>query len=364
MRRAVELGEAVRRRTAPNPWVGCVLVRDGEIVGEGSTEPPGGRHAERVALEAAGDRARGATAYVTLEPCAHQGRTGPCVEPLIATGVAAVVIGVEDPDPNVSGAGVAQLRAHGIPVELGSCRDLVERSLAPYLHHRRTGRAYCVLKTAISLDGRTAAADGSSRWITGPEARADAHRLRAESQAVVVGSGTALADRPALTARDTEPPLHQPRRVLLDARGRVTAEGPLFDATLAPTLVITTDHAPAAARDAWTAAGAKVEVVGPGPAGQGVDLADVLRLLGHEGVLQALIEGGATVHGAFVAAGLANRMVAYIAPVLLGSGGRSALEWHGPESITDAMRATVIAVDLVGNDLRIELDLPMNPQPA
>jgi diaminohydroxyphosphoribosylaminopyrimidine deaminase/5-amino-6-(5-phosphoribosylamino)uracil reductase len=364
MRRAVELGESVRRRTAPNPWVGCVLVRGGEVVGEGATEPPGGRHAERVALDAAGDRAQGSTAYVTLEPCAHQGRTGPCVEPLVAAGVTAVVVAVEDPDPNVAGAGITRLRAHGVRVDVGGGRELVERSLAPYLHHRRTGRAYCVLKTAISIDGRTAAADGSSRWITGPEARADAHGLRAESQAVVVGSGTALADRPALTARDAEPPLHQPRRVLLDARGQVTADGPLFDASLAPTLVMTTDRAPAAAHDAWTAAGAKVEVVGPGPEGHGVDLRDVVRLLGHEGVLQALVEGGATVHGAFLNAQLANRLVAYIAPVLLGSGGRAAFEWHGPASITDANRATVISVDRVGNDLRVELDLSTSPRAA
>src|SRR5262245_28127304 len=161
MTRARELGTSVRRQTAPNPWVGCVLVRDGQVVGEGATEPPGGRHAERVALDAAGDRARGSTAYVTLEPCAHHGRTGPCVEPLVAAGVAEVALAVEDPDPHVAGAGVAHLRARGVSVEVGLCRELVERSLAPYLHHRRSGCTYCVLKTAISLDGRIAAADGS-----------------------------------------------------------------------------------------------------------------------------------------------------------------------------------------------------------
>src|SRR5215211_5822293 len=242
MARAVALAAGVRRRTAPNPWVGAVVARDGVVVGEGATEPPGGPHAEVVALRAAREAARGATVYVTLEPCVHHGRTPPCGDALIAAGVARVVVAAEDPDPRVAGEGIARLRAAGIDVTRGPRADAVVRQLAPYLHHRRTGRAFCLLKTATSVDGRTAAADGSSQWITGPIARADAHGLRADSQAIVVGAGTALADRPALTVRDIDPPVRvPPARVLLDARGRVPAAGPLFDTALAPTLVLTTD---------------------------------------------------------------------------------------------------------------------------
>ncbi|HSO94936.1 MAG TPA: bifunctional diaminohydroxyphosphoribosylaminopyrimidine deaminase/5-amino-6-(5-phosphoribosylamino)uracil reductase RibD, partial [Acidimicrobiia bacterium] len=295
MARAITLADRVRRRTPPNPWVGCVLLRDGDMVGEGATFPPGGAHAEVAALDTAGDRARGATAYVTLEPCAHQGRTGPCATALIDAGVARVVAAQEDPDPLVAGRGLDRLRAAGVDVEVGPGADAARRSLAPYLHHRRTGRAFAVAKVAVSVDGRTAAPDGTARWITGPAARHDAHELRADAQAVVVGAGTVRTDQPALTVRDVAvAPPHPPLRVVLDARGRVEATGPLFDATVAPTLVVTTPAAPPDRVDAWQAAGAKVEVVAPGPGG--VDLTQTLTVLGGHGVLQALVEGGATLH--------------------------------------------------------------------
>jgi diaminohydroxyphosphoribosylaminopyrimidine deaminase/5-amino-6-(5-phosphoribosylamino)uracil reductase len=357
MGRALELADAVRRTTAPNPWVGCVLVRDGEVVGEGSTAAPGGPHAEVSAVAAAGNRARGATAVVTLEPCSHTGRTGPCSDVLLDAGVARVVVALEDPDPQVRGAGIARLRDRGLAVDVGVGATEAEQSLAPYLHHRRTGRAYCVVKTATSIDGRTAAADGSSRWITGPEARADAHELRADSQAVVVGSGTALADRPTLTPRDvTVPVARPPLRVLLDARGRVPASGPLFDPALAPTLVLTTDAAPATIVDAWCAAGAKVESLPAGPGGAGVDLSAALALLGGHGVLQAMVEGGATVHGALVRAGLVDRVVAYVAPTVLGSGGRPMLAGDGPAGVGDAPRWRLLSARRLGDDVRVEYE--------
>ncbi|HZP27327.1 MAG TPA: bifunctional diaminohydroxyphosphoribosylaminopyrimidine deaminase/5-amino-6-(5-phosphoribosylamino)uracil reductase RibD [Acidimicrobiia bacterium] len=363
LRRAVALGALGRRRTAPNPWVGCVLVAaDGEtVVGEGTTEPPGSRHAEIVALAQAGDRARGGTAYVTLEPCAHHGRTPPCADALVVAGVARVVVALTDPDPLVAGRGVDDLRTRGLDVHLGPEEVAAEarRGLAPYLHHRRTGRALCLLKTAVSLDGRTAAADGSSRWITGEAARADAHGLRADSQAIVVGAGTALADRPALTARDASGPAVEraPLRVLLDGRGRVPADGPLFDVDLAPTLVVTTEHAPSTAVDAWRAAGAKVEVVAPDRGGDGVDLTAVLELLGRDGVLQALVEGGATVHGALLAAGLADRIVAYVGATALGPGGRPAFDHPGPATIADAPRFVLTEVTRLGGDVRLDYDV-------
>src|SRR5688572_24346004 len=199
MRQAIALAASVRGTTSPNPWVGCVL----STGHEGATQPPGGAHAEAAALAAAGAAARGAAVYTTLEPCSHHGRTPPCADALIAARVARVVVGLEDPDNNVRGRGIQRLRDAGIEVEVGVCADEIRAQLAPYLKHRETGRPWVVLKLAATMDGRTAAPDGSSRWITGDAARADAHRLRAESDAVIVGAGTVRADDPALTVRDS-----------------------------------------------------------------------------------------------------------------------------------------------------------------
>ncbi len=341
MAAAATLARSARLVTPPNPWVGCVVVHDGEIVGRGGTGPyPGGAHAEVAALRDAGARAAGATAYITLEPCNHFGKTPPCTEALIAAGVARVVVALEDPDRQVRGTGIARLRDAGIDVTVGVGANALQATLAPYLHQRATGRAFALLKTAMSIDGRTAAADGSSQWITGSEARADAHRIRAESQAVVVGPGTACADRPRLTVRDHDGLIErQPLRVLLDAHGRVAAEGPLFDQHLAPTLVVTTESAPPPAVDAWQAAGAKVEVLAPGAQGRGVDLEGLLTLLARShGVLQAMIEGGGRLHGAFVDEHLADRLVAYVAPVLLGERGHPVIGFPGPDTLADATR--------------------------
>jgi diaminohydroxyphosphoribosylaminopyrimidine deaminase/5-amino-6-(5-phosphoribosylamino)uracil reductase len=356
MRRALTLAGTARRRSAPNPWVGCVLARGGEIVGEGATEMPGAAHAEVAALRAAGDRARGATAYATLEPCAHHGRTPPCVDALVEAGVTRVVVALEDPDPLVSGSGVVGLRERGVDVEVGVGADEVRRDLAPYLVHRQLGRSFTVVKSALSLDGRVAARDGSSRWITGPEARADAHQLRADSQAVVVGSGTALADRPSLTVRDVEPPARQPLRVVLDARGRVPAEGPLFDTSAAPTLVITTAAATDAVQHAWLAAGSKVLVVPPDPTGTGIDLPAALEALAGLGVLQALVEGGGQLAGGLVAARLADRLVTYVAPVILGREGRPAFDVVGPTTIGDAPRFELVEATRLGGDVRLDYE--------
>jgi diaminohydroxyphosphoribosylaminopyrimidine deaminase/5-amino-6-(5-phosphoribosylamino)uracil reductase len=354
MRRAQALAESARTVSAPNPWVGCVLVRDGGIVGVGATSPPGGAHAEIAALAEAGPRARGATAYVTLEPCSHHGRTPPCADALVAAGVARVVVALVDPDPRVRGAGIDRLRAHGVEVDVGLGAERAARSLSSYIVHRRLGRASCLLKVATSLDGRIAARDGSSRWITGPAARADAHRLRAESQAVVVGAGTAVADRPSLTVRDATPgPPRQPLRVVLDAQGRVPADGPLFDPELAPTLVITTPEGFATdAAHAWLAAGAKVLTAAP--ADGGVDLGAALALLGGLGVLQALVEGGGRLAGALLASGLVDRLVAYVAPTVLGRDGRAAFEVAGPDSITHADRFRLVDVTRLGDDVRLD----------
>jgi diaminohydroxyphosphoribosylaminopyrimidine deaminase/5-amino-6-(5-phosphoribosylamino)uracil reductase len=362
MDRAVARGETARRRSAPNPWVGAVVVRDGEVVGHGATQAPGGAHAEIEALREAGGEAAGATVYTTLEPCAHQGRTGPCVDALAEAGVARVVVALEDPDPQVAGRGVARLRELGVTVDVGVGAEAAARSLAPYLVHRRLGRAFTVVKTAMSLDGRIAARDGSSQWITGAASRADAHRLRAESQAIVIGAGTALADRPRLTVRDADGPVvRPPLRVLLDATGRVPADGPLFDQELAPTLVVTTDAAPDASQRAWLAAGAKVLTVPTAPSGSGVDLTATLEVLAGLGVLQALVEGGAALSGSLLDVGLADRLVTYVAPTVLGRDGRPALDLAGPARIADAPRWRLVDVARVGTDVRLDYEPPEPP---
>ena len=317
MRRAVELAASVRSRTSPNPWVGCVIVAADGAVFEGATEPPGGPHAEVVALRQAGAAARSATLYTTLEPCSHTGRTPPCVDGVIAAGVARVVVAVEDPDPQVQGAGVERLRAAGIAVDVGAGAAAVRAQLAPYFKHRQTGRPWVVLKLAASVDGRTAAPDGTSQWITGAEARADAHRLRAESDAVIVGAGTVRADDPALTVRLAEG--KDPLRVVL-------GEAPP-DATVHPAL----------------------ELSG--------DLGGVLDELGRRGVVQAMVEGGATVAGAFHRAGLVDRYVVYLAPALFGGDdGRPLFAGPGAATIADVWRGRIAAVERLGDDVKLELE--------
>ncbi|MFP5318923.1 MAG: bifunctional diaminohydroxyphosphoribosylaminopyrimidine deaminase/5-amino-6-(5-phosphoribosylamino)uracil reductase RibD [Acidimicrobiia bacterium] len=314
MRRAMALAEGVRGTTSPNPWVGAVVV-PGRF--EGATSPPGGPHAEAVALAAAGMRARGATLVCTLEPCSHHGRTPPCTDAILAAGVRRVVVGVEDPDPRVKGSGLDRLREAGLDVVVGVCADEVRAQLAPYLKHRETGRPYVVLKLAVTMDGRTAAADGTSRWITGEAARADAHRLRADCDAVVVGAGTVRADDPELTVRAVDTP-RQPLRVVLGKAGA--------DAKVQPA----------------------VELFG--------EPREVLEELGRLGVLSAVVEGGATVAGAFHRAGVVDRYVLYLAPAILGGDdGRPVLAGPGAATMAAVWRGRIVAVRQLGDDLRIDL---------
>ena len=316
MERAVELAWTARPVAHPNPWVGAVLVTAGGVVHEGATAAPGGPHAERQALAAAGPVAAGATVYVTLEPCSHHGRTPPCADALIAAGVARVVVAMEDPDSRVSGSGIDRLRAAGIAVDVGLCVEAVAAQLAPYVKHRTTGRPWVVLKLAATLDGRIAAPDGTSRWITGEAARDDAHRLRAESDAVLVGAGTVRADDPQLTVRRV--PGRDPMRVVL-------GEAP---------------------------AGAKVE-----PALQvSGDLGVVLDDLGRRGVVQLLVEGGAGVAHQFHAAGLVDRYVIYLAPALFGGDDAGGLfAGAGAKSVDDLWRGRIVGVVRLGDDLRVDL---------
>jgi len=326
MGQAMSAAATVRRRVAPRPWVGAVVVPAGEPTHpgfEGATDGREGPHAEVVALAVAGDAAKGSTLYVTLEPCSHHGRTPPCAEAIIAAGVAKVVIGVTDPDSNVSGAGIALLREAGIEVSVGCRADEVSQQLAPYLHHRATGRPLVVLKLASTLDGRTAAADGTSQWITGEEARLDAHRLRADSDAVLVGAGTVQADNPALTVRlpneERHPDDTEPLRVVLGSAPT--------DAAVQPCL----------------------ELSG--------DLGTILNDLGGRGVLQLMIEGGATIAKAFHESGLVDRYVLYMAPAFFGGDNAQGLfAGPGADSINGLWRGRIVDVARVGDDLRLEIE--------
>jgi len=329
MLRAVEAAARVHGRTSPNPWVGAVVVPESaeglpSAWFTGATAPPGGPHAEVTALAAAGERARGATLYVTLEPCAHHGRTPPCTDAILVAGVARVVVGIADPDPHVDGRGLAELRRGGVDVEVGVGAAQVTEQLAPYLVHRRTGRPWVVLKLAATLDGRIAAPDGTSQWITGEAARLDAHRLRAVSDAVVVGAGTVRADDPALTVRlpEGDPWFRgadeQPIRVVLGS----VPEG----AAVAPA----------------------IEMSGP--------LEDLLDDLGSRGMLQVLVEGGARVAHDFHAHGLVDRYVLYLAPALFGGDdARPLFAGPGAATLGDLWRGEVRSVTSLGGDVRVDM---------
>jgi diaminohydroxyphosphoribosylaminopyrimidine deaminase/5-amino-6-(5-phosphoribosylamino)uracil reductase len=325
MVRALELGLVALGTTSPNPPVGAVILdAAGRVVGEGCTQPPGGPHAEIVALAAAGTAARGGTAVSTLEPCNHTGRTGPCSYALLAAGVARVVYAVPDPTTLAAG-GAATLTGAGVSVTGGVLRDRAALgALEAWLGSVRTGRPYVTWKYAATLDGRIAAADRTSRWITGPTARADVHRLRAQVDAILAGSGTVLADDPQLTARDAagNPLDRQPLRVVLDRAHRVPRTARVFDGA-AETLAL---DAP--------------------------DPKSVLAVLAERGVVSVLIEGGPTVAGAFAAAGLIDRVVGYLAPALLGAG-PAALGDAGIHTIGEALRLRLDDVTQLGADLRI-----------
>ena len=319
MRQAITAAATVRRSTAPNPWVGAaLLLKDGTVV-LGATEPPGKRHAEIVALEAAAPgHVKGATLATTLEPCCTEGRTGACTDAIIEAGIARVIVAVVDPDAKVAGRGIAALRAAGIEVEMGPLAHEVAQQLRPYLHHRSTGRPEVTLKLAATLDGRTAAPDGSSKWITGEAARADAHELRADAQMVIVGAGTVRADDPELTVRLSGYEGPQPQRLVL---GDIPQGAKVLPARL---------------------------YQGP--------LGDLLDTLGAEGILSVLVEGGATVASQFHHQGLVDRYVVYLAPAIMGgSDGRGLFEGPGAASMAELWRGDVTSCCMVGEDLRVEV---------
>ena len=339
MQRALELAAAVRGRTSPNPWVGCVVSTPDGRTFEGATEPPGGPHAEAVALAAAGDAAEGATLVCTLEPCSHHGRTPPCADAIVAAGVRRVVVALEDPDPHVAGRGLARLREAGIEVHLGVGAEAAAALLAPYLKHRKTGRPWVVLKLAASLDGRTAAPDGSSQWITGEAAREEGQKLRAEMGCVLIGAGAARCDDPSLTVR-LPGVRNQPLRVVLDPLGELDPSLRLFDSS-APTLHVV------------ARAGRANQLELPLEAGR-FDTRALLRALYERGVTGVLVEGGAMTIARFIEQRTVDVIELFIAPKLLGSG-PSWCEVPGLDKLENAMTMAIEQVAMIGEDLRVRL---------
>lgn len=376
MLRALYLARRALYTTDPNPRVGCVLARDGAVIAEGFHPRAGEPHAERYALAAAGDAARGATAYVTLEPCSHTGRTGPCADALIQAGVARVVVAMQDPNPQVAGNGLRKLRDAGIEVEVGP-QEQEARALNPGFIRRMAGQRPLVrIKAAASLDGRTAMASGESQWITGPQAREDVQRLRARSSAIVTGIGTVLADRPSYTVRPEQWTLGRyhdygdgevrpPLRVILDPALRTPPDSPVVCAA-GPCLIAHGEAAPAEPRAALERAGAELLVLplaarpegapeAPRPEERrGLDLTALLAELARRECNEVLVECGATLAGAFVRDGLFDELIVYMAPTLLGRDARALLDLP-LDRMADQVRLRWADVRHLGDDLRLTL---------
>ena len=314
MRLAVDTAVDARLRSRPNPWVGAVVVATDGQVFCGATMQPGEGHAEVVALNAAGHNAHGATLYTTLEPCSHTGKTGPCTQAIINAKISRVVVGVIDPDKQVAGNGIQQLRDAGITVDVGVLQSEVERQLAPYLHHRRTGRPYVILKMAMTLDGRVAMPD-SSQWITGETARKRVHQLRAESDAILVGAGTVRADNPSLTTRDVDGP--SPRRVVLGNVSPTDKVNPCLE---------------------WTGS-----------------LPNLLDTLGNEGVIQLMVEGGPRVATSFHNEQLINQYILHLAPIIAG-GSESPNALAASTDMSSMMNGHIVSTQVLDNDIEIILE--------
>jgi len=355
MQRALELAALGATTTQPNPRVGCVIARDDTILGEGWHQRSGEPHAEVFALRAAGEAARGATAFVTLEPCNHHGRTPPCTEALIAAGISKVIFACGDPNPRVDGSGAARLRAAGIEVETGLLSDQGEELNLGFFRRMRTGRPWMRLKLAASLDGRTALANGESRWITSHEARDDVHRFRAESAAILSSSATVLADDPELTARpagaaNDDSKIRHPLRVILDRHLRVPGAARVF---ATPGEIVRLTSAPASASAAADASG-RIEVIASAPDGH-LSLEAALAWMGGAGLNEVWTEAGPTLAGALLSSHLVDELVLYLAPRLLGPDARPLAHLEGPLRLADSPEWRIHDLRQIGPDIRIML---------
>jgi len=348
MRKALEA--ARQGRPSPNPHVGALVVSaDGNIVGQGHHERVGGDHAEIAALRGAGENAKGGTLYVTLEPCNHQGRTPPCTDAIIKSGVARVVVGCRDPNPHVKGGGLERLKAAGLEVVLGARQEEALHLVHAWTKHITLGVPYVSLKLALSLDGRIATRTGASKWVTGPEARAKVHALRSQHDAIAVGIGTALADDPRLTVRDVSGAT--PLRVVFDSKLRLPTEGRLATtAAQHAVVVLCNEEAPAEREAELSGLGVTVLRVARSAEGR-IDPEAALRALAERGVVRLMVEGGAELAGSLLAVKLADELHAFLAPVLLGPRGRpGAVDWAGPSTPQEAPRIANPTWELVGAD--------------
>ncbi|GAB3348654.1 bifunctional diaminohydroxyphosphoribosylaminopyrimidine deaminase/5-amino-6-(5-phosphoribosylamino)uracil reductase RibD [Lysobacter tyrosinilyticus] len=348
MARALRLAERGAYTTRPNPMVGCVIAHGEDVVGEGFHAKAGEPHAEVLALRAAGERAKGATAYVTLEPCAHVGKTGPCADALIAAGVSRVVAAMRDPFPQVDGVGFEKLQAAGIAVEIGLMEAQARTLNRGWLSRIERGRPWLRVKLATSLDGRSALASGESKWISGEASRLDVHRWRARAGAILTGAGTVLMDDPSLTVRfEDGTPFEPPLRVVLDPGLATVARGHVREGD-APTLYI---HAP----DAKPPRGIDAQTA-PAPVHEGrFDLAAVLQLLAARNINEVQVEAGATLAGAFLAAGLVDEILLYVAPVLLGDRARPLFDGLHIDEMTQRLHMRIVESRRIGDDVRLLL---------
>jgi diaminohydroxyphosphoribosylaminopyrimidine deaminase/5-amino-6-(5-phosphoribosylamino)uracil reductase len=354
MQRALRLAARGQGRTSPNPMVGAVVVQKGELVGEGYHREVGGPHAEVWALRQAGDRARGGTIYVTLEPCSHHGRTPPCADALVQAGLGRVVAAMVDPNPRVSGAGLERLREAGIEVEVGVLEGEARRLNAAYIKHTVEGLPLVSLKAAMSLDGKIATASRESRWITGERARAVGHRLRAMHDAVMVGMGTVLADDPRLTVRQARG--RTPRRVVVDSKGRTPTEAAVLKADQIPVIIAVTEGAPEGKTAALRGAGA--EVIEVSSRDGRVDLQGLMQDLASRQIQSVLVEGGGTLAEGLLAAGLVDRVYFFIAPKIIGGAtAPTPVDGAGIAELSQAWRLERVQVRRVGEDILISGDV-------
>jgi len=354
MRAALTLAARGLGQVAPNPAVGCLVVKDGRVVGRGWTQPGGRPHAETEALRQAGKAAAGATVYVSLEPCAHHGKTAPCAEALVAAGVARVVVALEDPDPRVAGRGLDLLQQAGIAVTVGVARGQAERLNAGFLKRIIKGQPLVVLKLATSLDGRIATHSGHSQWITGELARRRAHLLRARADAILVGSGTAVSDNPRLDVRLPGLEGRRPLRVVIDGRLRLPLTHDLVArAAAVPTLLVTHDGNEAARLQAYQDAGVEVVQVATDADGH-VSLDATLSLLGERGITRLLVEGGGHLAASLLRGGLIDRLAWFQAPLVIGGDGVAAVSGFGVDRLDEAPRFSEILMAQLGRD-RIDI---------
>jgi diaminohydroxyphosphoribosylaminopyrimidine deaminase / 5-amino-6-(5-phosphoribosylamino)uracil reductase len=353
MRRALELAERARGRTSPNPMVGAVLVKDGQLAGEGFHAYAGSDHAEVVALREAGAAAAGTTLYVSLEPCCHHGRTPPCVEQILEAGIARVVTACEDPNPAVSGNGISALRAGGLRVDVGVLAGEAARLNEAFFTYVRTGRPFVTLKVAASLDGKIATRTGESRWITGESARRRVHQLRNETDAVLVGIGTVLRDDPLLTTRLGIADQRDPIRVIVDNLARLPLRAKVVNrASTAPTLLAVSQMAPRAKLEALEREGVQVIVVENSP--RRVSLERLMEALGKRCILSVMIEGGAEINGSALREGIVDKVLVFLAPILIG--GKSpptAVGGDGIETLGQALRLRDVCIERFDGDILV-----------